>query len=111
MAAMTVSTASPACSGRAGRNRRTRAQARREILEAAGAAFVELGYDAASLEEIAQRVGVTRTGVLYHFHSKEELLIGLVAPVLAESEELLTRIPGPGPLTTSQRRALLEGTF
>jgi AcrR family transcriptional regulator len=111
MGAMTVPAASAGSPGRARRTRRTRAQAREEILEAAGAAFVELGYDAASLEEIAHRVGVTRTGVLYHFHSKDALLIGLVSPVVAESEDLLARAAGSADLTPAQRRGLVEGMF
>jgi AcrR family transcriptional regulator len=111
MAATTVSAASLAPPEHARRTRRTRAQARQEILEAAGAAFVELGYDAASLEEIAHRVGVTRTGVLYHFHSKDELLIGLVSPVVAESDDLLARTAGSVELTPAERRELVEGMF
>lgn len=48
---------------------------RLQIIEAATQQFAETGYRAASLREIAQRVGITHPGLLYHFKSKEELLI------------------------------------
>jgi AcrR family transcriptional regulator len=95
-----------------GRTRRTRAQAREQIRDAAAAVFVELGYDAASLDEIAHRVGVTRAGILYHFHSKDALLVGVVAPLLADVEDLLARTaPAAGDTTPSERRELLNGMF
>lgn len=51
---------------------------RDELLDAALAAFSELGYDRATLNDVADRLGVTK-GCLYHyFDSKEELLLELV---------------------------------
>ena len=111
MAAITAMTAVHPAAGQPGRTRRTRAQARQEILRAAGTVFVELGYDAASLDEIAQRVGVTRTGVLYHFHSKEALLLGVVAPLLVDTEELLARTAPADEPTSAQRREVVGAMF
>jgi AcrR family transcriptional regulator len=47
-------------------------------LEAALALFTEQGFDKTSLREVAERVGVTKAALYYHFGSKEELLSSLV---------------------------------
>ena len=60
--------------------RRSADDAKAEIREAALDLFLQQGYDAASLEEVAERVGVTRPAVLYHFGSKEALLLSVVEP-------------------------------
>jgi AcrR family transcriptional regulator len=47
---------------------------REEILQAAIAAFAEVGYHGASLREIAARVGISHPGLLHHFPTKAALL-------------------------------------
>jgi AcrR family transcriptional regulator len=44
------------------------------LLEAAVAVFDERGYEATSVEEIAARLGVTKSAVYHHVSSKGELL-------------------------------------
>lgn len=48
---------------------------KQEILQAATEVFGQKGYTNASLAEIADKVGITRAGVLHHFDSKRNLLI------------------------------------
>lgn len=48
---------------------------RREILDAAVEVFGNRGYASGSLQEIADRVGMTHAGVLHHFGSKHQLLL------------------------------------
>lgn len=53
------------------------------ILDAADAAFRELGFANTSVEEIAQRAGLTRKTVYNLFSSKEEIALRLIARVEA----------------------------
>ncbi|ABW09929.1 transcriptional regulator, TetR family [Parafrankia sp. EAN1pec] len=57
---------------------------REEILDIALEMFAEHGYRGTSLDAIAQRVGLTRQGVLHYFSSKEKLL----TEILRRREEL-----------------------
>jgi TetR/AcrR family transcriptional regulator len=45
----------------------------RRILEAADELLSELGYAGASMRDVAERAGVNKASVFYHFSSKEEL--------------------------------------
>ena len=56
------------------------------ILDAADAAFRELGFDNTGMEEIARRAGLTRKTVYNLFSSKEEIALQLVAQVEAVSD-------------------------
>ncbi|GIG55073.1 TetR/AcrR family transcriptional regulator [Demequina activiva] len=60
--------------GRQQRGRDTRAL----IVDAAMAQFAESGYRASSLRDIAARAGMTHPGVLYHFPTKEALLMAVL---------------------------------
>lgn len=46
---------------------------RSELLQIAGDVFKEKGYDAATLNDIAERFGANRAAVYYYFANKEEL--------------------------------------
>ncbi len=54
---------------------------RERILETALDLFIERGYEKTSLREIAERVGVTKPALYYHFASKEKLLETLTEPI------------------------------
>lgn len=51
---------------------------RRQLLDAAASAFLEFGYEGASIGEITHRAGLTRSAVYFHFASKEELAQGVL---------------------------------
>jgi AcrR family transcriptional regulator len=63
-----------------------------EILDAALEAFVERGFDAARMEDVASRAGLSKAGVYLYFKSKDALLKALitreVAPIAAHAEAL-----------------------
>lgn len=63
----------------AGRTRATqKAQTRERVIEAARALFVEVGYEAATIREIARRAGVSPGSVFTTFESKSELLMEII---------------------------------
>lgn len=60
---------------------------RRAVLEAAEAAFLDAGYDAVRMDDVAERSGVAKQTVYAHFGSKEALFVGLVTAMTAEASE------------------------
>lgn len=52
---------------------------RQDLIDAAAAAFRELGYHAASMREVASRAGMLAGSTYYHFASKDELLLAVYA--------------------------------
>jgi AcrR family transcriptional regulator len=60
------------------RTRLPRRERERQLLEIAEQVFVERGYSAATMDEIAERAGVTKPVVYDHFRSKDALLAACV---------------------------------
>lgn len=52
---------------------RPRGPARELLLDAARSLLLERGYEAAALDDVCTRAGVTKGGLFYHFQSKEQL--------------------------------------
>lgn len=68
-------TSDTAAAGAAPRGRRGRPGNDREhVLAVAVALFIEKGYDATSVSDLADRLGVTKSALYHHFSSKEEML-------------------------------------
>lgn len=78
---------------------------RRQILDGARRAFVGLGFDAASMNDVVREAGVSKSTLYVYFRSKEELFRALIEcerdAYLAEVEALLTD-PGD-PVDTLKR--------
>src|ERR1700756_4556310 len=60
-----------------------RARTRARLLEAAARVYARRGFDAATLDEIAEEAGFTKGAVYDHFGSKENLLFALLDEHLA----------------------------
>ena len=61
------------------RTAETRSEERRAtILDAALDVFTDYGFRRASLEDIAHRAGISRTGLYHHFSSKEQIFHAMV---------------------------------
>ncbi|MDR0719280.1 MAG: TetR/AcrR family transcriptional regulator [Treponema sp.] len=61
------------------RRERQKAETHLEILRAAEDLFIEVGYEKASMRQIAERAGLTKGALYHHFDSKEDLLDKLCA--------------------------------
>jgi AcrR family transcriptional regulator len=64
-------------------------QTRRQILETAQRLFGDLGYDATSLQMIADEMGLTKAAVYYHFPAKSDLLHAALLPGIRRLEALI----------------------
>ena len=62
---------------------------RQQILETAQRLFAELGYDATSLQMIADEMGLTKAAVYYHFRAKNEILHAIMLPGIERLKALL----------------------
>ena len=88
---------------RGARTRMTGQQRREQLISVGRSLFAERGYDAASIEEIAARAGVSKPVVYEHFGGKE----GLYAVVVdREMGDLLARLTAA--LTEGDPRDLVE---
>ena len=68
------------------RTRKEAEQTRKNILEAALVVFHDKGVSSASLVEIADRAGVTRGAVYWHFRDKQDLYFALYDSLTEEYE-------------------------
>ncbi|WP_042366223.1 TetR/AcrR family transcriptional regulator [Streptacidiphilus neutrinimicus] len=66
-----------------------RGDTRERILDVALELFVEHGYEKTSLREIADRLGVTKAALYYHFRTKEDILAGIVARISEPIEQTI----------------------
>jgi AcrR family transcriptional regulator len=81
----------------------TRSRAQKVALEL----FAEQGYDKTSLREIAERLGVTKAALYYHFKSKEDIVHSLTDDYFAEIDDLLDWAKEQ-PRSDQTQRAILE---
>lgn len=84
-----------------------RAQRRDEILRGAARAFVDRGYVATSMEEIASESGITKLIVYRHFESKADLYRAVLTDVVDSIKDADLRGLEAGVGPSSHARALL----
>jgi AcrR family transcriptional regulator len=94
--------AAPTGGGHVGR-RDTRSQAQQVALEL----FAEQGYEKTSLREIAERLGVTKAALYYHFKSKEDIVHSFTDDYFMEIDGLLEWAKDQ-PRTEETRREILD---
>jgi AcrR family transcriptional regulator len=71
------------------------ARNRRQLLDAAGEVFRELGYGGASLDAIALRAGFSKGAVYSHFQGKADLFLSLLEDQIAQrASEQQALVPG-----------------
>jgi TetR/AcrR family transcriptional regulator len=91
MARLQDKNAEQAPAGRSAENLRTRRwnRRRREIILTAETVFAELGFGAATLEEVAARLDLRRASLAYYFDDKEALFDSVFHEILLELQERL----------------------
>jgi AcrR family transcriptional regulator len=81
----------------------TRSRAQEVALEL----FAEQGYEKTSLREIAERLGVTKAALYYHFKSKEDIVHSFTDDYFAEIDALLDWAKDQ-PRSEESRREILD---
>jgi AcrR family transcriptional regulator len=66
-----------------------RGDTRQRIQQVALELFAEQGYEATSLREIAERLGVTKAALYYHFKSKEDIVASFTGDYFTQLDELV----------------------
>ncbi|MEU0572686.1 helix-turn-helix domain-containing protein [Nonomuraea sp. NPDC005983] len=51
--------------------------------------FSERGYDKTTLQEVAERLDITRPALYYHFRTKEDILVSVMEVLVTSVEELI----------------------
>src|SRR5262245_60149949 len=69
--------------------------------------FIEQGYEQTSLREIAERLGVTKAALYYHFKSKDEIVDGLVRDRIFDIDRLIAWV-NTQPRTVETRHEFLR---
>ncbi len=67
-------------------------ETRRRILEATTTIILQQGFTQLTLEEVAKQANVSKGGLLYHFASKEALLMGVIVAQEARQFELYEQL-------------------
>lgn len=107
---------SPVKGGRGKQAEKAR-QTRRKILDAASALFVDQGYGATTLQEVAKEAGVAVQTIYFVFGNKRTLLKELVDVTIAGDDEPVATMDRPWfrealdkPTATAHLRAHITGT-
>ncbi|NLG55655.1 MAG: TetR/AcrR family transcriptional regulator [Rhodococcus sp.] len=85
------------------RTRMTGTQRREQLIQIARTLFAERGYEATSIEEIAQRASVSKPVVYEHFGGKEGLYAVIVDREMSRLLDTVTNV-----LTTNRSRVRVE---
>jgi AcrR family transcriptional regulator len=75
-----------------GTGSRPRGAGRAQLHETALRLFARDGVDGTSLQAIADEMGVSKAAVYYHYKTKDELILGVLAPLLAQISAIAERV-------------------
>ncbi|HWK80950.1 MAG TPA: helix-turn-helix domain-containing protein, partial [Thermomicrobiales bacterium] len=84
-------------------------ESRRRVLDAANALFVEHGFKAVSMQQIANAAQINKATLYHHFRSKEDLFAAVVMEATAQSKDDISRAIAEGGTPVEQlARAALQ---
>jgi len=81
---------------------------RTQILHQAALTFLHNGYDATSMSQIAERCGMTKPGLYYHFKGKQDLLYAIMNHAMDLLEERTMAAMLTAATREEQLRAILH---
>jgi AcrR family transcriptional regulator len=84
-----------------------RPDTRARILDAALDVFSEHGFEGSSLQQIADRLDLTKAALYYYFRSKDELLEALVEPAITGVTDIIDACTGE-PDTPARRKEFMK---
>lgn len=87
---------------------RTPSETRQRIQDVARELFTQKGVQRTSLQDIADRLGITKPALYYHFSSREDLVRSILQPLIDEGERFIADRERARNATP---RELLEGYF
>ena len=90
---------------------RTQSDTRQRIQDVARELFSEKGVQRTSLRDIADRLGITKPALYYHFTSREDLVRSIIEPLMDEGERFLAEHERRRKPRRAAPRELLEGYF
>src|ERR1700744_2845926 len=81
-----------------------RGDTRARIQQGALELFAEQGYERTSLREVAERLGVTKAALYYHFKSKEDIVLSFTEDYFGRLDALIAwgQDQPPGPQTARE---------
>lgn len=80
------------------------------LLTVAVGVFNEQGYDGTSMEDLSRRLGITKSAIYYHVHSKQELLGLALDRALDGLFDLVATAPGDGAPAIEKLEYLVRGS-
>lgn len=84
---------------------------RERIQDVARELFGQKGVQRTSLQDIADRLGITKPALYYHFKSREDLVRSILQPLIDEGERFVAEQEARAATTPATPRELLEGYF
>jgi AcrR family transcriptional regulator len=87
------------------------ASTRERILDVALDLFTEKGFDGTSLREIAERLGVTKAALYYHFASKDDILLALHMRLHEFGKGALMQMTEGEPVSLAEWGCLLDAVM
>ena len=86
-------------------------QNRESIQDVARELFAQKGVQRTSLQDIADRLGVTKPALYHHFRSRDDLVRSIIQPLIDEGEQFVAEHEGMRRADRATPRELLEGYF
>ena len=81
------------------------------ILQATIASLAELGYAGTTMSGIAERIGVSRAALIYHFNSKNALMAAVINAIYDEMAAMYKSAAHPALTPAERMLAVLDASF